>query len=192
MNINFLLRQSAKKAFIFIIIIPIIIQFFLINLVQSFCYERLYYLIFTFFAFLYLPYFYWLNIVVNFLYSHSNKYFNLKLFTFKLCLVINIIVVFNFVFFIAYIFSFVFNGGEPNDDIFLYVGLIQFVGVLSFSYSGYFVSKLISTIELKKTVYFNDIAGNLVTFSFPPVALWIIHNKVKKIQVIDKLDDTFK
>ncbi|MRX41318.1 hypothetical protein GJU43_18675 [Flavobacterium sp. LC2016-23] len=104
----------------------------------------------------------------------------------------NIIVVFNFVFFIAYIFSFVFKGGEPNDDIFLYVGLIQFVGVLSFSYCGYFVSKLISTIELKKTVCFNDIAGNLVTFSFPPVALWIIHNKIKKIQVTEKLDDTFK
>ncbi|WP_195760065.1 hypothetical protein [Flavobacterium sp. LC2016-23] len=192
MNINFLLKQSTKKVFIFILIIPIIIQFFLINLVQSFSCERLYYLIFAFFAFLYLPYFYWLNIVVNFLYSYSNKYFNLKLFTFKLCLVVNIIVVFNFVFFIAYIFSFVFKGGEPNDDIFLYVGLIQFVGVLSFSYCGYFVSKLISTIELKKTVCFNDIAGNLVTFSFPPVALWIIHNKIKKIQVTEKLDDTFK
>ena len=77
-------------------------------------------------------------------------------------------------------FSFVFKGGEPNDVMFLCFGLIQFVGIISFSYTSYFVSNLIATIELKRNVYFSEIVGNIAAFSFPPLALWIIHNKVKK------------
>lgn len=179
MNTNYFLKQSARKTILLIFIIPAIIQLVIINLAQSVSDVRLYYLIFAFFGLLYLPYFYWLNIMVNFLHPHSSR-FKLKLNDLKIGLIINIIVVFNFVFFIAYMFSFVFNGGEPSDYIFLCVGLIQFVGVLSYSYTSYFVSKLIATIELKKNVHFTDIVGNLVAFSFPPLAIWIIQNKVKK------------
>ena len=183
MNTNYLLKQSTKKNFIIILLIPITIQFSLINLVQSVSDERLYYLIFTLFGLLFLPYFYWINIVVNFLINHSNKYFKLKLNNFKVSLIINIIVVFNFVFFAAYSLSLVFKGGEPSDDIFLCVGLIQFIGVLSFSYTSYFISKLILTIESKREVYFSDIVGNLAVYSFPPIALWTIHKKIKRIQL---------
>lgn len=116
---------------------------------------------------------------------NSNKFFKLKLNNFKICLLINIVVVFNFVFFTAYSFRLVFNGVVPSDEIFLFVGLIQFLGVLSFSYSGYFISKLILTIELKRKVYFNEIVGNLVTFIFPPIALFTIHKRIKRI-VINK------
>ncbi len=181
MKTNYFLKQSAKTNIFLILIIPIIIQLVLINLVQSVSDIKLYYLIFVFFGILYLPYFYWLNIAVNFLYARSN-YFKLNLKTFKLSLLINVIMVFNFVFFIAYMFSFVFKGGEPNDVMFLCMSLIQFVGIISFSYTSYFVSKLIASIELKRNVNFNDVVGNLVAFSFPPLALWIIHNKVKTIQ----------
>lgn len=191
MNTNYFLKQSAKKNIFLILIIPIIIQLVLINLVQWVSDVRLYYVAFVFFGVLYLPYFYWLNIAVNFLYAHSN-YFKLKLNNFKVSLVINVIMVFNFVFFIAYMFSFIFKGGEPNDVIILCFGLIQFVGIISFTYTSYFVSKLIATIELKRNVYFSDIVGNLVTFSFPPLALWIIHNKVKKVQPDGHLNDKIK
>lgn len=180
MTAKYCLKQSAKKTIFFILIIPIIIQVVLMNLVQLISDEKLYHITFVFFAILYLPYFYWLSIAVNFLYSHSNEHFKLKLNSFKVSLVIDIIVVFNFVFFIAYMFSLVFKGGEPTDDTFLCVGLIQFAGVVSYSYTSYFISKLITTIELKRDVSFSDIIGNLAVFSFPPVALWIIHNKIKK------------
>ncbi len=186
MNANYLLKQSSTKNFIIILLIPIIVQFALINLVQSVSDERLYYLIFALFGLLFLPYFYWLNIVVNFLINHSNKYFKLKLKNFKVSLIINIIVVFNFVFFAAYSFNLVFKGSEPSDEIFLYVGLIQFIGVLSFSYTSYFISKLILTIELKRNVCFSDIIGNLAVFSFPPIALWTIHKKINGIQLNSK------
>lgn len=185
MSTNFILKQTTISNFIFILIIPIVIQFVLINSVQSLSSEILFYLTFIFFGVLYMPYFYWLNTVVCFLHKHSNEYFTLKLKTFKTSLGINIIVVFNFVFFIAYVFSFVFKGGEPNDIVFLYVGLIQFIGILSFSYTSYFVSKLIQTIEFKRTIYFSDIIGNLALYAFPPTALWIIHNKIKRIQLAD-------
>jgi hypothetical protein len=181
MDTNYFLKQSVKKTIFLILIVPIIIQLILINLAQSVMDIRLYYATFVFFWILYLPYFYWLSIAVNFLYTNSN-HFKLKLNNFKVSLVINVVIVLNFVFFIAYIFNFVFNGGEPNDIVFLFVGLIQFVGVLSFSYTSYFVSKLILTIELKRNVYFSDIVGNLVAFSFPPLAIWIIQNKIKKMQ----------
>lgn len=185
MSKNYLLNQSVKKIFTIILLLPIIIQLVLINMVQSVSDERVYYFIFAIFALLYLPYFYWLNIVVQFLINHPNKYFNLKLTNFKVSLILNIIVMFNFIFFVAYSFNLVFKGGEPSNEIFLFVGLIQFIGVLSFSYTSYFISKLILTIELKRNVYFNEIISNLVVFSFPPIALWSIHNKIKQIQSLN-------
>ena len=95
---------------------------------------------------------------------------------------INIIAIFNFVFFVAYIFKFVSQGGKPDTNIITYMLLIQFIGVISFFYNSYFVCKLIATIELKRNVNFIDFAGNLVAFAFPPIALWIIQKKVKTLQ----------
>lgn len=91
-------------------------------------------------------------------------------------------VILNFIFFIGYIFSFVFKGGNPNIDTVFFMVFIQFIGFASFVYNSYFICKLIATIELKRKVYFNDIAGNFIIFSIPPVAVWIIHTKVKKMQ----------
>jgi hypothetical protein len=185
MDINYFLKQSGKKVVFLIFIIPTIIQLILINIIQMIVDEMLYYLLFLFFGLLYLPYFYWLNITVNFLYSHSNKYVKLKIKNFKISLMINIIIIFNFVFFVAYLFSFVFNGGTPDMKIILYIVLIQFFGVASFAYNSYFVCKLISTIELNRKVGFSDIAGSFVTLLIPPLAVWIIHNKIKKMKFKD-------
>lgn len=181
MNTNYFLKQSTKKNILLIFIIPILVQLVLINLAQSIGDLWLYYLLFVFFTLLYLPYFYWLKVAVNFLFFNSNT-FRLTLNKFKVSLVINVIMMFNFVFFIAYMFRFVFSGGEPNDLIFLCVGLIQFVGISSFSYTNYFVSKLLATIDLKRNVGFSDIVGNFVAFSFPPFAVWVIHKKIKSMQ----------
>lgn len=181
MKVNYFIKQSAKKNLFLIFIIPITIQLILINIIQSVSNIWLYYLTFIFFGILYLPYFYWLSIIVNFLHIHS-RYYKLKINNFKVSLIINVIMVFNFVLFIAYIFSFVINGGEPSNVIFVCVGLIQFIGIISFSYTNYLLSKLIATIELNRNVYFNDIIGNLVAFSFPPLAMWIIQNKIKRMQ----------
>lgn len=183
MKTHYFLKQSTKKVIFLILIIPIIVLLLLINLVQLIFDEKLlYYIMFVFFWLLYLPYFYWLNVTVTFLYNHSNKNFKLKLTDFKISLVINIITILNFVFFIAYIFSF-FDGGEPNIDIVSCMILIQFIAVISFIYNSYFICKLIATIELNRKVSFSDFSNNFVAFSFPPIAIYSIHNKVKQIQV---------
>lgn len=153
----------------------------LINLVQLVSNGKLYYSIFLLFWILYLPYFYWLKIAVNFLFYYSNEFFKLKLYFFKISLYINIIGVFNFVFFVAYIFRQVFIGSKLNDNFFLYVAIIQFACVLSFFYSSYFISKLIATIELKRKVNLIDISDYFAKLAFPPLALWIIQTKIKKI-----------
>ncbi|UOK42151.1 MULTISPECIES: hypothetical protein [Flavobacterium] len=184
MNSNYFLKQNAKKVIFLILIIPIIIQLFLINIIQVIHNgsEIIYYLSFLLFGLLYLPYLYWLYSIVNFFFTNSNKFVELKLNNFKICLAINVLVVFNFVLFVAYIFSFVFlKSGLPNTDIILCFGFMQFVGVVSFVYTGYFVSKLITTIELNRKIYFSDIVGNFIILSIPPLAIWIIHNKAKKL-----------
>lgn len=184
MEINYFLKQGVKKIILLILVIPIIIQFVLINVVQWINDELLYYLTFVLIWLFYLPYFYWLNVTIKSLYAHSNKYFNLKLKRFNISLIINCVVLLNFVFFVAYIFSFVFlKEGKPNVGLFPYIGLIQLVGIVSFFYNGYFVSKLIATIELKRNVHFTDIAGNLIIFTFPPLAVWFIYNKIKKMEL---------
>ncbi|MBZ4042638.1 hypothetical protein [Flavobacterium hibisci] len=183
MRTNYFLKQSAKKVIFLIIIIPILIQLILINLAQViFDKMLLYYIIFVFFWMLYLPYFYWLNISVTFLYNHSNEHFNLKLTNFKISLLVNVITILNFVFFVAYIFSFL-NGGRPNIDFVSFMILIQFVAIVSFIYNSYFICKLISTIELNRKVSFRDFNSNFVAFSFPPLAISIIQNKIKKMQI---------
>lgn len=182
MKTNYFLKQSAKKVIFLIIIIPILIQLVLINLAQLiFDKMFLYYIIFIFFWMLYLPYFYWLNISVTFLYNHSNEHFKLKLTNFKISLLVNIITILNFVFFVAYIFSFL-NGGRPNIDFVSFMISIQFLAVLSFIYNSYFICKLISTIELNRKVNFRDFNNNFIGFTFPPFAISIIQNKIRKMQ----------
>lgn len=181
MKTNYFLKQSTKKVIFMVFIIPIILQLVIINFVQMVVDEMLYYILFILFWLMYLPYFYWLNITVSFLYAQPNKYFNIDLKIFKISLLINSLIILNFVFFTAYIFSFLFKGGKPNTEIFLYVLFVQCIGIMSFIYSTYFVCKLISTIELKRKIYFTDVIGNLVTLLIPPIAVWIIHNKVKEI-----------
>jgi hypothetical protein len=183
MKLNYLLKQSTKKIFFLILIIPILFQLVLINLVQVANDEKIYYLIFVFFWMLYLPYFYWLNISINFIYLNSNKFFNLKLINFKITLFINIITSLNFVLFVAYIFSFVFNGGRPDTDVIQFIIFIQFIGVFSFFYNNYFVFKLLASTELKRKTNFSDFSGILFIYSFPPLTVWIIQNKIKKIQL---------
>lgn len=186
MYTNFFLNYSGRRIFTFILVIPIIIQFILLHFVQMISREELYYLLFLFFGFLYLPYFYWLNTVVTYLYSYPNKYFKLKLKDFKVSLVIAIIVVFNFVFLIAYMFSIAFKEGEPNNILILCMGLIQFVGFVSCVYLGYFVIKLTLTLELKREINFLNVINNLAFFYFPLIGFWIIHNKLKSIQLSHK------
>jgi lysylphosphatidylglycerol synthetase-like protein (DUF2156 family) len=182
MNSNYIINLNLIKTIFFIIIIPVIGQLILINILSYTRISALYYIIFLLFAFMYFPYFYWMNSAANFLVEHANKHFKLKIKSFKISLIINIIVLFNFVFFAAYVFSFVFNGGKPNLNIISCMFIFQFFGVFSYFYNSYFLCKLIATIELKRSVNFSDIAGNLALLSFPPLALYIIKSKIIRIQ----------
>lgn len=182
MNNNFFLKHSVRRTFFLFIIVPFVIQLVIINLIKIIEAESLYYLIFLIFAILYLPYFLWLNVVVGFLYGRKNKFFNLKLSNFKISLIINVIVVFNFIFFAAYVFSFIFLDNHPNTNILLSMVCIQFIGIPSFIYNLYFINKLIVTTEYKRKVRLNDFAGNFLVLSFPPLALWYLQSKIKKIQ----------
>ncbi|WP_166921247.1 hypothetical protein [Flavobacterium poyangense] len=168
-----------------ILVIPGVVQLIVINLVQLIFDERLlYYIGFVFFWMLYLPYFYWLNVSVTFMYSQSNKYFRSKLANFRISLLINLIVVLNFVFLVAYVLS-QSNGGKPDIDFIGFLISIQFIGIVSFVYNSCFICKLMATIELNRKVSFADFSNNFVAFSFPPLAISIIQNKIKKMQVLE-------
>ena len=54
--------------------------------------------------------------------------------------------------------------------------------MIFFVYNSYFVCKLITTMELKRSVSFTDILPYLIVYLFPPIAIWIIQNKVIKLQ----------
>ncbi len=186
MKTYYFIKFSTKKIFFLILIIPVIIQLLLINIVQSIENNLLYYLTFVIFWMLYLPFFYWLNNSITFLYNHSSKYLNLKLINFKFSLLINIIITLNFVFFVAYIFSFFHKGSTPNTVIITLFIAIQFIGIFAFMYSSYFVCKVIKTIELKNKVFLNDILPIFLYYSFPPITIWVIHNKIKEFHHLEK------
>jgi hypothetical protein len=179
MKTNFILRQGAKGVIFFVFVVPIIIQLILINIVPNVYDVRMYYLLFFIFGLLYLPYFYWLKNAAFFLHSYSNNYEKMKFARFQISLLINILTVFNFVFFTAYIFSFYFRGGTPNIDIISILIFIQFIGVFSFAYNSYYICKVISTVDLRRKVHFNEIAGKFILFAIPPLAIWILQNKVQ-------------
>lgn len=157
-------------------------QLALVNIVQAVSDERLYYFLFFIFWLLCFPYFYWLNAAVRFLYNNKkNNNFKIDFINFKISLLVNLITVFNFIFFVAYIFSFIDSGESPNINIIGFMGFIQFIGVVSFAYNGYFISKLLATLDLEKKVYFSDISGNFILFSFPLASVWIIQGKIRKM-----------
>jgi hypothetical protein len=182
MNNQFFLKQSPRGIFFLLVLVPCSIQLILINLIEFIANEILYYLTFLFFAMMYLPYFYWLNLTVNFLYNMPNNHLKLKFINFRVSLLINIITLFNFTFFVAYNFRYVFFGGQPNFNIIYFMLSIQFIGIISFIYNAYFINKLIVTLELKRKVELIDYIGNFPLLSFPPVAIWFIQNKIKKFR----------
>jgi hypothetical protein len=181
MKTYYFINLSTKKLFFYILIIPILIQLVLINIIEAINSRSLYYIMFIFFWMFYLPFFYWLNNAITFLFQYSIKYYNINLMKFKFSLIVNIITLLNFVFFVAYVFSFVYNGGQPNIDFFFVFGGIQFIGIISFLHSSIIVCKTIKTIELKRKVHFNDIYRDIIYYSFPPLTIWVIHNKIKEL-----------
>jgi hypothetical protein len=182
MNKHYFIKQKSRKVVFLLFIIPAILQLVLINIIKSINSELLYYFLFLLFGLLYLPFFYWLSISINYLHENSRKYFNLKLINFKISLLVNILILFNFVFFVAYIFSFIFfKEGSPEISTVVIMAFIQIIGVVFFAYSNYFVGCLLTTLQLNRKVNFNEITSNLIALSIPPFAIWIIQKKVKDI-----------
>lgn len=181
MNANYFFNQSTKKNIFIIVIIPILFQLLIVNLVRI-CYESsiLYYLLFFLFWLLFLPFFYWLKIMVTYLYNIPNDYFNFKLKYFKISLFVNAITFLNFVFCLAYIFSFVFKGSKPNIDVVVYFFGFHAFGMIFFIYNGYFISKLFATLELKRKVNYIDTINYKGFLSIRLIAVWSIHKKGKK------------
>jgi len=178
---NFFLKLNTIKTLFLVLIIPGLVQLILVNFAQRTNDVKLYSSLFFLFWLMYFPFFYWLKIAIDFLYSQSKNYFEMNLKYFKISVIINIITLLNFVFFVAYIFSFLFFNEKPNKDLFLWFFLIQFIGIISIIYSSNFITILIKSIELKRKVKFTEFIGNSIIMLIPPIAIWIIHNKVKEL-----------
>lgn len=181
MNADYFFNQSTKKNIFLIVIIPVLFQLMIVSLVSIYYENSLfYYLLFFLFWLLFLPFFYWLNIIVTYLYTISNDYFNLNLKYFKISLLLNLITILNFVFCLAYILSFVFNGSKPNIDIVMCFFGFHVFGMIFFIYNGYFISKLFATLDLKRKVNFKDTLNYKVFHSIRFIAVRSIHSKGKK------------
>jgi hypothetical protein len=190
LEMNYLLKQSAIKVIIITIIIPIIIQFIIIDKILVYNYiKNLHYFLVFIFGLFYLPYLYWFYNSSKFLFSIKNEFFNLKFNTYKISFLYIILILFNFLVFFSYVFSFVLNEkGEPNLNILIILIIIQFTGIFAFIYSSYFISKLIATIELKRKVYFTEITKDMFNLAIPPLAIIYIQNKILKISKKRKLN----
>jgi hypothetical protein len=187
MKESILIKNSSKKNFILIIVIPMIIQLALINIARIVKNETLYYWVFISFWTLYLPYYYWLNKAIIFLISNTKKnpFKNLKKIQFSI--VINALTTLNFVLFVAYIFSFTFyfeNIGKPNDLILLAMASFNFVGIISSCYSAYSIYKVIISFDSDKRINFSDFTTKIIFYTFPPFVLWVTDKKVKEILVL--------
>lgn len=173
-----------KKNFFLVIILPIVVQLFIINIVKIIRDETLYYTMYVLFWLLYFPYFYWLKNSIHFLYQHSKRQQDFKMRNFKIGILIILLWLLNFVLFVAYVFAFVFNiylEKEPNLDVIMCFAVIGFIGPISSFYTGYFMYRLIKSIDLKEDFNMADFIGNFIFYSFPPLAFWVIEKKIKAI-----------
>lgn len=184
MSQDYILKLSVKKALLLFILIPAFLQNVLNNFIESSQNVNWYYFFYLLFALLYLPYFYWFNCAVKFLHSKSKKKSELKLNRFTLSLRTNIILVFNFVFLIAYIFSFPTQNSEEgrNSTIIITLLAIQSLSIISFFYNTFFVIRLLN-IEKKDFFFFKNIFIKLFFLSHPLPALWLIQTEFRKIQM---------
>jgi len=184
MSPYYIIKHGVKKTFIFFLLIPLFLQIVVYTFIKNLLDINLYFFAYFIFAILYLPYFYWLNSAVKYLHSKSSNQNIVKLIRFKAALIANIISVFNFVFIVAYAFrpDFSEQNIELNNGIIISLLAIQFVGVISFVYSTYFVIRLLN-IDSKRCFIFSNIIFRVVFLSYPPIALWIIQTKIRKIQL---------
>lgn len=184
MSQEYIAKQSVKKTFIIFILIPFFLQTAVNSLIFNLINIYLYFFAYFIWTILYLPYFYWLNNAVKYLYSKFNTKNKLKIIRFKVAFYVNIISVFNFVFIIAYIFRPVFHEQtfDLDNGILLSLGAIQFVGVISFVYSTYFVIRLVN-IDSKRCFIFSNIIFKVVFLSYPPISLWVIQTQIRKTQI---------
>ena len=182
MNQNSIVKHSVIKTLLLFLLLPFLLQGYLIKMAQSQKDINLYYFMHLICALFYLPYFYWFSCAVKFLHSKSKKQSELKLNRFSLTLLINIVLVFNFVFIAAYIFWFQFQNSEGlrNNSIIITLLAIQSLSIISFLYNTYFVIRLLG-IEKKEVFFFNNIFIKLIILSHPLPALWIIQTKIRKI-----------
>lgn len=179
-----LLQQTPRKIFFVIIVIPFLIQCILLNIIKTTTNINFYYFMFFILALFYLPYFYYLNVAVKFLYNNKSVEKNvLKIITFKATLIINIILVFNFVFLAANQFGSVFHEFESklSSDLMLLLLAFQLIGFLSYLYNTYFIIRLLN-IENVRTCFINNLFLKLFFLSYPPIAIWVIQTQIRKIE----------
>jgi hypothetical protein len=172
------------KIYLILIVVPIFLQFIFINIAKSVTTDWIYYLIFLLFWLCYLPYFLWLNSVIKYIHEKTKVTYKLKLAYFKISLFLNNLTLFIFVFIIAYVFNFVLIKKEnPPMNIISFALFFQSIGVISFIYTGYFISKLNSAKNSNNTDLRKDFFGNIAIYAIPIIALGYIHKYVSNLKL---------
>lgn len=180
METSYFIKQSVLKVISKIIILPFLLITTIIFFLQIYIKENYYFVMFILFYFMFLPYFYWFYSVSNYLYKKKNQYFHIRFNNLKFSLLLNILTILNFILFGIYVFNSLLKSEEPNTKILFIFLFFQLIGLISFLYSSYFICKLVATIEYNRNVKLIDFVGNLFFLSYPPLAIWFIHNKINK------------
>lgn len=172
-------KHSATKLILILLVLPMLLQFTLIDLTNNIRYKNVYVLVNTLTGIFYLPYLFWLYTVVKYIYEKKSTFYNLSFFKIRLSLTFISILIFNFIFFKSYILSFVFYGGRPNINVIFILAIIQFLGFIPYIYFNFNIYKLLYVKEKIENIKFTHSFFYLIFFSFPPITILKIQSELK-------------
>lgn len=115
------------------------------------------------------------------------QWVKMKITKFKVFLIIPIVYIVLILFAITFIFNTQFQSLDTVDltaqmgAAFAIIFPIHIFSMFCLFYCIYFVAKTIKTVELQRSVSFNDFAGEFFLTWFFPIGIWILQPRINKI-----------
>jgi hypothetical protein len=174
-----LLTLKHWQLFGLLVIIPMIIQFFLMGYLLTNNNPSIMQITFPFVLIVYIGLFFsWFYVLGTNLYRKLPPTATMNLTKFKIFLFFPVIYMLFLSVFMAGMFSEISTAGEPNPGIFAIIFPLHLFAMFCIFYCLYFNAKALKTVEWQRPVTFSDFAGEFFLIWFFPIGIWIIQPRI--------------
>jgi hypothetical protein len=177
-----LLTLKHWQLFGLLVIIPMIIQFFIMGYLLTNNNPSIMQITFPFVIIVYIGLFFgWFYVLGTNLYRKLPPTATMNLTKFKIFLFIPVIYIIFISIFMAGMFSNISTGVPPTPGIFAVIFPLHLFAMFCIFYCLYFNAKALKTVEWQRPVTFSDFAGEFFLIWFFPIGIWIIQPRINKL-----------